>query len=324
MLERFRDALGAASTSVLRSSSWDLRSTPNNAIDHGNQGHATVERYEIFDSVLMSAPSTTAKNKSALNYFPNLKIISDLLDSGRYVGDESGPVKVAIIDAGIHPSHPHIDRIYGYCDFSESVIANNEGTHHGSNMGHLIHTVAPCAEIYVAHAVIHVRDVRKVDIISMSFGFRNEPEEFLEVIQNTYDNLMFESASNFDSKEEASIRFPARLKHRVICINSADGNGNPSGGNPPHDPQRDNFSILGEDVPLGREFIPGLEPCAKFGDGASMATAIAAGVAALVLGFARRDEHREVRFLASLKSQLGMSAVLRAMTKGGVKGGSTL
>lgn len=61
MLERFRDALGAASTSVLRSSSWDLRSTPNNAIDHGNQGHATVERYEIFDSVLMSAPSTTAK-----------------------------------------------------------------------------------------------------------------------------------------------------------------------------------------------------------------------------------------------------------------------
>lgn len=158
----------------------------------------------------------------------------------------------------------------------------------------------------------------------MSFGFRNEPEEFLEVIQNTYDNLMFESASNFDSKEEASIRFPARLKHRVICINSADGNGNPSGGNPPHDPQRDNFSILGEDVPLGREFIPGLEPCAKFGDGASMATAIAAGVAALVLGFARRDEHREVRFLASLKSQLGMSAVLRAMTKGGVKGGSTL
>jgi hypothetical protein len=155
----------------------------------------------------------------------------------------------------------------------------------------------------------------------MSFGFRSEHPELVKVINNTNDVLMFAASSNFGATEDPPIRFPARVKHKVICVNSSDGLGHPSDLSTPDDPTRDNFSILGEDVPLGKQGEAGSEEIV-YGTGTSIATPIAAGVAALVLEFARQEGvHRKVEDIEALKTCIGMSAVLRRMTRMGKKNG---
>jgi hypothetical protein len=155
----------------------------------------------------------------------------------------------------------------------------------------------------------------------MSFGFRSEHPELVKVINNTTDVLMFAASSNFGATEDPPIRFPARVKHKVICVNSSDGLGHPSDLSTPDDPTRDNFSILGEDVPLGKQGEPGSEEIV-YGTGTSIATPIAAGVAALVLEFARQEGvHRKVEDIEALKTCIGMSAVLRRMARMGKKNG---
>ncbi len=155
----------------------------------------------------------------------------------------------------------------------------------------------------------------------MSFGFKSEHPELVKIIDNTNDILMFAASSNFGATEDPPIRFPARVKHKVICVNSSDGLGHPSDLSTPYDESRDNFSILGEDVPLGQKGEAGSEEMV-YGTGTSIATPIAAGVAALVLEFARQEGvHRKVEDIEALKTCIGMSAVLRRMTKMGKKNG---
>jgi hypothetical protein len=157
----------------------------------------------------------------------------------------------------------------------------------------------------------------------MSFGFKDEHPKLAQEINNTHKTLMFAASSNFGANEEPPIRFPSRVKDRVICINASDGNGHPSDPNPPFDPTRSNFSILGEGVPLGKKVLPGSQdPQMVYGRGTSMATPIAAGVAALVLEFSRQGGiHKKVEGAESLKTCTGMSSVLKAMTRGGQKSG---
>lgn len=155
----------------------------------------------------------------------------------------------------------------------------------------------------------------------MSFGFKSEHPSLVKAIEDTDGVLMFAASSNFGATEDPPIRFPARMRHKVICINSSDGLGHPCDLSTPYDATRDNFSILGEDVPLGKKGEPGSEEVI-YGTGTSIATPIAAGVAALVLEFAMQDGvHQKVKDIDSLKSCTGMSSVLRRMTSKGQKNG---
>jgi subtilisin family serine protease len=80
---------------------------------------------------------------------------------------------------------------------------------------------------------------------------------------------------------------------QVICINSTDGFGNPSAWNP--SPTRDrNFSIIGEGIEAAWPTQLGATN-AKVASGTSVATPIAAGIAALILQYARQHGPKAMR-----------------------------
>lgn len=161
-----------------------------------------------------------------------------------------------------------------------------------------------------------------VDIISMSFGFVKN-HKVLEAAINDTNILMFAASTNFGAVEDSPIRFPARMKHKVICIHAADGIGDPSRGNPGSSSKQRNFSILGECVFIRNELDPASQKLLPvYESGTSVATPIAAGVATLVLEFSQQDGlHQKVEDKEALKSFAGMSAVLRRMSKAGRKSG---
>jgi len=79
--------------------------------------------------------------------------MGNLLNSGRSEGDV--PVRVAVLDTGIDPLHPLVDKIHDYRDFVDKKCTpgqqlRKDNTGHGTNMVYLLHKTAPCVEIYVA------------------------------------------------------------------------------------------------------------------------------------------------------------------------------
>ena len=151
----------------------------------------------------------------------------------------------------------------------------------------------------------------------MSFGF-DRPRRYKdldEAIEHAHKNnvLLFAAASNEGGN--VGTTFPARDK-RVFCIHSTDGNGKPSGFNPAPAPDDYNFSILGEYV-LG-SYVKG--GSIRF-SGTSMATAIAAGVAALVLEFAQQrtaNDKEDIKGSWKLNKISGMGPIFLRMTQGRV------
>ena len=153
----------------------------------------------------------------------------------------------------------------------------------------------------------------------MSFGIREYHEPIKTAISNALHNqtLMFAAASNDGANLGRA--FPAKYPS-VFCIHSTDGNGNPSAFNPTADEKDVNFSLLGEHVrshwPAGKN---GHDDIVNVMSGTSVATPIAAGLAASVLSFVRQQEQG----LAAGSDLLGpwlkdvhsMDAVLKSMVR---------
>jgi subtilisin family serine protease len=149
----------------------------------------------------------------------------------------------------------------------------------------------------LAHAPQAIRyavDIWKVDIIVMSFGFEEEQDSdieedsILKAIRHAYHSgiSLFAAASNDGNNRPDHVCWPARALE-VICVHSGTGTGQPSTFTPgPYDNQR--IMVLGEWVksawPL-RLRSPGNT---KYMSGTSCATPIAAGIAAIVLDYARK------------------------------------
>ena len=129
----------------------------------------------------------------------------------------------------------------------------------------------------------------EVDIITMSFGFSKRIDEIDDAIVSAYSKkvIMFAAAANHGGN--ADIAYPASKQGFVFCINATDGEGTPAGFNPPHGPNLDNYSTLGIAVESTWKISPkpSSVDCVRRMSGTSMATPIAAGIAALVLEFAR-------------------------------------
>ena len=164
-------------------------------------------------------------------------------------------------------------------------------------------------------AIRHAIQEWKVDIITMSFGFPFL-DEYLDGIQTAINEafvskiLMFAAAKNDGAN--SGIAYPAN-QDQVICVNSTDGQGNPSKYNPSPVIGR-NLSVLGEDVlsswPL--HFRIGMQRKS----GTSYATPIAAGIAAVVLDYARQKMQPNDRYaISKLRTPKGMQAVLSLMCK---------
>ncbi|KAL6872247.1 subtilisin-like protein [Trichoderma longibrachiatum] len=256
------------------------------------------------------------------------------------------PVRIAILDSGFDPRNPLLltennrldPRIKDARSFIKGTASNDirDEIGHGTHALGLLLNIATCAEIYIARvanresldrntydditkAINHAVTEWKVDIISTSFGVREYNAPMAQAISNALNNqtLVFAAASN----DGANFGRPFPAKHpSVFGIHSTDGHGNPSSFNPTADERAANFGVLGENVsshwPVG---LNGHNEPVKTMSGTSIATPIAAGLAAAILTFARQQEQKMAPgpdLLAPwLKDFHAMDAVLKSMVK---------
>ncbi|KAF5988819.1 hypothetical protein FBULB1_1277 [Fusarium bulbicola] len=256
------------------------------------------------------------------------------------------PVRIAILDSGLDPKNPFLieDQHLARPQIKEarSFVHGTEPHEILDEIGHGTHAlglllkVAPCAEIYVAKvargetlgpntygdiakAIDYAVRQWKADIITMSFGIREYDESMSTAISNALNHrtLLFAAASNDGGNLGRA--FPAQYPS-VFCIYSTDGNGNPSQFNPTASETDVNFSLLGEHVsshwPAG---LNGLEQTVNVMSGTSVATPIAAGLAASILSFVRQQDQNvavESERLGSwLKRDNSMDAVFKSMVR---------
>ncbi|KAL7936385.1 hypothetical protein V8C35DRAFT_320762 [Trichoderma chlorosporum] len=259
------------------------------------------------------------------------------------------PVRIAILDSGFDREHFSLvddkgqlhAQIKGMRNFVHPTTTPDDvqdEVGHGTHGLGLLLKVATCAEIYVAKianqetldpsaydgiakAIDCAVSEWKVDVISMSFGIREHHDGMRRAISNALhkDTLLFAAASNDGANLGRA--FPAKYPG-VFCIHSTDGNGNPSAFNPTADDKDVNFSLLGENVlshwPFG---IKDHKDSVKSISGTSVATPIAAGLAAAILSFVRQQEHKLVpagddKLLGTwLKEAHSMNEVFKSMVK---------
>jgi subtilisin family serine protease len=150
-----------------------------------------------------------------------------------------------------------------------------------------------------------------VDIITMSFGMENNDDDIARAIREAYNRsiIIFAAASNGGGNQK--LTYPAR-NAEVIAIYATDGKGNKSGFNPTPKSRGLNFAVPGEAIKSAWTTYPNAsgKPQTKRKSGTSYATPIAAGIAALILDFAKSNE---VPWYAKLRDRHGMSNVFEAM-----------
>jgi hypothetical protein len=161
----------------------------------------------------------------------------------------------------------------------------------------------------------------------MSFGFKDEVPVIRDAINRAATRapqpcLLFAAASNFAVNED--VQWPAS-HDRVICVHAADGLGNKYTRNVTQEQPWKEFATLGCDV---EAFVgPGKQGIKS---GTSVASPVAAGIAALILGEAciskaeyltqsEGDRTRNAKVydekLYRLRTREGMSKVLMSMSK---------
>lgn len=157
---------------------------------------------------------------------------------------------------------------------------------------------------------------QKVDIISMSFGYKDANDDVEQAIGDAHHKkiLMFAATSN--DGQNGDCLYPAR-QLEVIDISSATAMGSSSDSNPPSTEDRCRFTCLGEDIAL--EAMKKDDICLiERGriSGASFATPFAVGIAAMVLGFVAQHENQTGRgmLFTKLHDTSRMRRVLEKMS----------
>lgn len=149
----------------------------------------------------------------------------------------------------------------------------------------------------------------------MSFAFTNAQENLRRAIISAIgqrDILFFAAASNDRHYESDPVGFPASMDE-VIRVNSCKHNGQQSDFSPNSDYRRDNaLSTIGEEIEAA--FPPRKndgEPLKRL-SGTSMSTAILAGIAALLIEFAKLQV-LPASVASSMESRLHTSAGMKAV-----------
>ncbi|SCV46960.1 related to thermostable alkaline protease precursor [Fusarium fujikuroi] len=231
---------------------------------------------------------------------------------------EFKPVKVAVLDTGCDADLPFCKKprrrksIRAWRDFAIDGGEETGGPDcmedqygHGSLMTRLIMEAAPLAHIYVARVAKNTDELEyssdqiaqairwaglelDADIISMSFGFPQDDDSIataIEDVERSRNIIFLASAGNNAAYQREA--FPAR--HRsVISIRATDCQGTFNASNPPIiDRNSIALGTFGDDLPtrLNNEITKQFGPhiCHP---GSSIATAVAAGIAASTIAYA--------------------------------------
>jgi hypothetical protein len=150
----------------------------------------------------------------------------------------------------------------------------------------------------------------------MSFGFEEEQlcirKAIYEALYSREGSILFfAAASNYGANERQM--FPARHES-VISIRATNANGDFLDLNPPRDQNEGVvFGTLGLDVPSASLRDDGRE---TYKSGTSVATAVAVGMAGVLLGYASRAS-RDAAFQVDkkLRTHQGMRALFRALAR---------
>ena len=165
--------------------------------------------------------------------------------------------------------------------------------------------------------------------MSMSLAFEDNEPEIEDAIRSHKlrshkQVLFFAAASNNSALKGTPISFPGRMTDSVICVFSSTINGQRSYFSPEGSLHQPNFSAIGENIEAAWVTSQDNKNRLYTLSGTSCATPIVAGIAALLLDFAKQykkapqrtdkdiqrltDWERTERYLQSLT---GMTSVLR-------------
>ncbi|PTB65485.1 subtilisin-like protein [Trichoderma citrinoviride] len=258
-------------------------------------------------------------------------------------------IRIAILDTGydagsqFFTATARMRRLVNWKDFVNRQEQPVDRDGHGSHALSLLMKLAPAAEICVARIAENSQDLQSralsiaqaiewatnrdgadADIVSMSFGFSEEPlVNTMAVISNAIHKaihqrngqvLFFAAAANDGGNQREA--FPAR-HNEVISIRATDYQGAFQHFNPAADALETHiFGTLGTDVP-GVWLSPHEEGICK--TGTSIATPIVAGIAATILGYARlgivSNRFDEDAHMERLWTKRGMSLVLMKLAR---------
>ncbi|KAL7964446.1 hypothetical protein HDV63DRAFT_271226 [Trichoderma sp. SZMC 28014] len=280
-------------------------------------------------NVIFDEPTFETLNQSpAINtesdtWFTQLKNETHtLMDSVK-----GGEVKIAILDTGIDLQHPLLSKriLSKNCrDFVNNSNDMCDEVGHGTHTAYLLAKTAPQAEIFcgrvwkarceeddtgklIADAIKYAVNVWKVDIIVMPFAFPYRNDAIEEAIDDYHNKaLLFAAASN---KTDENLGFPACLPE-VFCIYSNKTRTTQSKFCKLGKEGMCNFSTIGEDVQGAWPIALTNGEAELRQTGTSCSTPIAAGVAALVLQFARQSGRGSVARALKLKKKSVMERVL--------------
>ncbi|KAI0534378.1 S8 family peptidase [Xylaria digitata] len=255
---------------------------------------------------------------SGMSFLDHLQAIARHITSCRRRAKTTKSIRVAILDTGYRKELPYFEdtrrsnRLRGWRDFTEvgsqSVI---DTFGHGTFMARLLMHVAPTVDIYVIRVAENTEDLQnheqhivdailhagldpqwEVDIISMSFGISNERKRECKAISRAIEKvtnkrngsiLFFAAAGNSGIGKE---NFPASHQD-VISIYATNSYGTFLETNPSqleHGPKL--LGTYGTDIPSSIiEEIQTPFPQADLSAGSSIATVIAAGIAAMTLSY---------------------------------------
>ncbi|KAI0515128.1 S8 family peptidase [Xylaria bambusicola] len=251
-------------------------------------------------------------------FLHHLQVIAGHITRCRRVAKTIKPIRVAILDTGCYKELEFFKddrrstRIRGWKDLTTAGSHSATDTFgHGTFMARLLMHVAPIADIYIIRVAENTEDLEsheqdivkaiihaglgpewKADIISMSFGMSNERKQKCRNISDAIDKvtkerdgsvLFFAAAGNQGIRKE---NFPASHGD-VISIYATNSEGAFLDSNPSQ--SDDGPKLLGT---YGAEIPPSITdeirthfPDADLSAGSSIATAIAAGIAAMMLSY---------------------------------------
>ncbi|KUI69791.1 Subtilisin DY [Cytospora mali] len=242
-----------------------------------------------------------------------------------YVVEQETPparTKVALIDSGVlvtggpgevytkenaifgkNPAHRIVDGTSLVSKDNKEEVYWHASDPHGSQMAQLICSINPCCDLYVVKVVerrdegISANNIAEaidwamkkgVDIISMSLvTFRDDGETLVQAIRQAKQNdiVIISSTADEGFRPDKSTTSEGEVKDKLFSISACNSNGSLLDQS-----QKEgyHFSFLGDNVSV--EPVPFLQSRTRI-RGSSVATAIAAGTAALAVACCRISEN---------------------------------